>query len=148
MKTNKLRQLNKNTFKTNALKAGVLLALAGTMGYRAYQRHADQVAKDAQINNFQEELNNYKESITASGENNAQFDTNGMDQKKITISDKVPQIAVLYHKDGNISVMIDREYLSLEAAMEKYPEYTANLREYIKNTHQVSDINPDQSLER
>ncbi|MBR4418821.1 MAG: hypothetical protein IKT33_02320 [Clostridia bacterium] len=49
-------------------------------------------------------------------------------------SQKSPVIAILYHADQQISLVIGNQHFSIEAAREKYPEFTAEILEYVKET--------------
>ncbi len=77
--------------------------------------------------------------------NQSMDDTNANQAK--AVSKKTPYIAILYHEDGKIAIMVDHEYLSLEAATQKYPELTANIREYIAKTHGTT-TNTESGLEK
>ncbi len=140
MKKRTLRPTNKNALKTALL----ITATAGTIGYQAHLHYQYQSSKEEQIDNFKNELIQYEEKIATTEPTKVTSDDNG---EKIDISEKMPTIAIIYHKDGNVSLMINREYLSLEAALEKYPALTADIKKYIEVSHEET-IKTTESLER
>ena len=129
MKKRTLRPINKNALKSTAL----IVATAGLMGYQAHVHFQNKISKEEKINAFKESLVQYETTVA---ENEPDLIQNKSDSETVTISDKVPRIAIIYHTDGNISLVINRAYLSLEAAMEEYPALTANIKKYIEATNQ------------
>ena len=105
MKTNKLH--HKKAFNTKALKLGALLTITSMIGCCSSQSNTK--AKESIHPNTQVEIAN---------------DTT-----------KEPKVAIIYHVNGDISLLIDSEILTLDAAAAKYPELTANICKYITKTH-------------
>ena len=131
MKKFKLRPFNKNV-----LKAVAVTATVATIGGYMISNHVKNVKHNQQVNSFKEELVEYK---TKNDVYEMDKTTETADMETIDIYNKIPRIAIIYHTNGKISLMINREYLSLEAAMEKYPHMTADIRKYIAATE--SEIN-------
>ena len=126
MKKSKLRPLNKN-----ALKAVAVTALVGMLGAQAVVQQVKRTKHEQALNDFKEDLIEYKMQNDGQAMNQT---TETAEMETIDISKKFPNIAIIYHTNGKISLMFDREYLSLEAAMEKYPDLTANISAYINAT--------------
>ena len=140
MKKRTLRPTNKNALKTALLIA----ATAGTIGYQAHLHFQNQYSEEEQIDNFKNELIQYEEKIATAEPTKVTSDDKG---ERIDISERMPKIAIIYHDDGNVSLMINREYLSIEAALEKYPALTAGIKKYIEVSHEEA-IKTAESLER
>lgn len=141
MKKFKLRPFNKNV-----LKAVAVTATVATIGGYMISNHVKNVKHNQQVNSFKEELVEYK---TKNDVYEMDKTTETAEMETIEVYNKIPRIAILYHDNGKISLMINREYLSLEAAMEKYPHMTADIRKYIEATeseikeirnHQPTDL--------
>ena len=127
MKKTTLRSFNKDALKTTAL----LIAAAGAIGYQA-NLHYQNKTEEERINDFKTDLVQYEENIINTEPEKV---INNDNYERIDISDKMPRIAVIYHDNGNVSLMINREYLSLESALEKYPTLTAGIKKYIETTY-------------
>lgn len=153
MKKFKLRPFNKNVLKAVAVSAAV-----ATIGGHIIADHVKKVKHNQAVNTFKEELVDYK---TKNDVYEMDKTTETADMETIDIYNKIPRIAIIYHDNGKISLMINREYLSIEAAMEKYPHMTADIRKYIAATeseikeirnHQPTDlsaiITTENSLEK
>jgi len=122
-------------FNKNALK-GISLAVAiGTIGYCTIDKHSNQIKRYKHINN---ELHKNKTNTKI---NNQTSDV-------ANVHEKFPPMAILYLENGEIAVLINREYLSLEAAIQKYPNLTANIREYIAETHGTKTTTAENTWEK
>lgn len=139
MKTNHLRHLNREIFKTNTLKAGVVLAAGAVMGVRAYHDKTVRIERQAKIEQAKQKLELAREQ-----------DTTATEDQTITISDKQP-LAIIYCTDGQILLQFGRTIMNLEKAMEEYPDITAKICEYIEATHgpiQTSVQNTNEQIEK
>lgn len=137
MKKSKLRPINKK-----ALKAVAITAVVGTLGAQAIIQRTNRIKEEQLLNDFKDELIEYKTTQNQGQTTTTEDAPNQMET--IEISKKFPRIAIIYHDNGKIAIMFDREYLSLEAAMEKYPYITKNLREYIN----PKNVTPNQTTIR
>lgn len=126
-------------FNKNALK-GISLAVAiGTIGYCTIDKHINQIKRNKQINHLKNELI----------KNKANTKTNDQTSDAVAnVNEKFPPIAILYLENGDIALLINQEYLSLEAAIQKYPHLTANIREYIAETHGTKTTTAASTLEK
>lgn len=140
MKKRTLRPVNKNALKTTAL----LLATAGALGYQAHIHFQNKLSEEEKIDNFKAALVQYEATVAA--EKPEKVESNP-DYERIAISEKMPEIAIIYCTNGAVKLMINREYLSLEAATEKYPALTAGIKKYIEVTHNET-IKTAETLER
>ena len=124
-------------FNKNALK-GISLAVAiGTIGYCTIDKHIDQIKRYKHINHSKNELPKNKTKTNNQPSNDV-----------ANVYEKFPPMAILYLENGEIAVLINREYLSLEDAIQKYPHLTANIREYIAETHGTKTITAESTLEK
>ena len=137
MKKSKLRPINKK-----ALKAVAITAVVGTLGAQAIMQRTNRIKEEQLLNDFKDELIEYKTTQNQGQTTTTEDAPNQMET--IEISKKFPRIAIIYHDNGEITIMFDREYLSLEAAMEKYPDVTNSLRKYIN----PKDVTPNQTTIR
>lgn len=140
MKKSTLRHINKNALKTTAL----LLATVGVIGYQTHVHFQNKMTKEEQIDNFKTKLIQYERKVATTEPTKVETQD---DYQAVEISGKMPRIAIIYHTDGNVSIMINHEYLSLEAATEKYPVLTAGIKKHIENT-QAKTIKTAETLER
>ena len=105
-------------------------------------QRANRIKEEQLLNDFKDELIEYKATQNQGQTTTTEDAPNQMET--IEISKKFPRIAIIYHDNGEITIMFDREYLSLEAAMEKYPDVTNSLRKYIN----PKDVTPNQTTIR
>ena len=120
-------------FNKNALK-GISLAVAiGTIGYCTIDKNIKQIKRYKYVNL----------------KNKANTKTNNQTSDAVAnVHEKFPPMAILYLENGEIALLINREYLSLEAAIQKYPHLTANIREYIAETHGTKTTTAASILEK
>ena len=131
MKKSQLRPVNKK-----ALKTAALLAATAALGYHTYTRYQAKANQAKAISEFQNNLVEYKDNQTGDQiKVNQQTGT-----ETLTISEKVPEIAIFYHTDGRISILYHRTVYSLATLMQEEPALAANIQAYITATHdQVID---------
>lgn len=130
MKKSNLRPFNKKT-----LKAVSLAVALGTLGCCTLNNQIKQVKHEREINTFKTELVNYVTNHV-NELNHLAVDADGT--KTLFISQKFPPLAIIYHHNGEITLNFNREYLSVETAMQRHPHLTAQIRQYI-NTPQITD---------
>lgn len=131
-----MKKFRLTNFNKNALKTVALLAATGLVGYDIYSKQHAKTIAEKQVADLNDNLVKYKNN-TATDQVLINPYTGS---ETITISKKTPQVAIIYHNNGDIALVINGEYLSLTDAMQKYPALTADIQEYIAATHTVPNV--------
>lgn len=125
MKKSQLYPFNKNALK------GIALAVAiGTIGYCKIDKHNH--AKNKFIKYNTRPQTNHKNP----------------DKPVANTSENFQAIAIIYLENGEIALLINGEYLTMEAAMQKCPHLTADIQKYIAETHGTKTTAAENSLEK
>ena len=123
-----MKKRNLIPFNKNALKAVAIATAMGTVGGHIISNQIKQTKQ--KVDDDKKEL--IQDQTNQNKGRNMAITGNAFNQMKNNdILKKYPRLAIIYHTDGKIALMVDREYLLLEDAMKKYPDVTEILREYI-----------------